>query len=628
MRTSNHFGKSSAMLTLASLTLIVAVLYLVKGILAPIMLALLLSFLLAPICDWLERRRLGRIPSVFLTATLTFVAIGSGVWTTTNQIIDLAPKIPEYQSNIQTKLRAVNGYLGDAIDRLRKSAEEMSHNLPEATPGSASETLVAQAAPVRVISTPANPMQVFGEVFGSALAVVGSTGVVIILVVFMLLRREDLRDRFIRLIGRSQLTVTTQVMEDASKRVSRFLLMQLLTNVIFGVLIGVGLYFIGVPHASLWGILATLLRFIPYFGAWIAAAAPIGLSMAISTTWVAPMMTAGLFLILELFVSNFVEPWIYGRNTGVSSMAILVSAVFWTWIWGPLGLLLAIPLTVCFLVIGKHVPQLSFLDILLGNEPVLDSRTRVYQRLLAGDQEEAADLLLDELDHRPLVEIYDTVLIPSLALAEIHRRRGDLDDDRHKFIFQGLREMIEHLSERGQALKMKEVADAKVTADDESEPANVRSETRPIILCLAAHDEADEIVGRMLAQLLESSGYRVQVVPAADLFSDLVGHFEQQSAKLVCISSTPPAAVMRARFLCRRIRSRFPRMDMVVGLWNAKGDLNKATERVAGGDAVQVVVSLADACAAIHQAVPLPAPRPKVMLNPDVNPLVADAAPV
>ena len=258
----------------------------------------------------------------------------------------------------------------------------------------------------------------------------GSAGIVIILVVFFLVRREDLRDRFIRLVGKGEVTVTTNMLEDAANRVSRFLSMLFLVNLTFGIAVGSGLYLIGVPNAILWGIVATTFRFVPYIGAWIAAAAPICLAMAISTGWLAPLLTFGLFLVLELFCGNFLEPWLYGKGTGVSAVAVLVAAVFWTWLWGIVGLLLATPLTVCLLVIGKHVPQLSFLDILLGNEPVFEPNRRVYQRLLAGDQEEATELIDDAVENKPLVEVYDNLLIPawlslkSTGVAAISMRAG------------------------------------------------------------------------------------------------------------------------------------------------------------------------------------------------------------
>ena len=261
---------------------------------------------------------------------------------------------------------------------------------------------------------------------------------------------------------------------------------------------------IGVPNAILWGILATTLRFVPYIGTWIAAVAPIGLSMAISTGWLAPILTLGLFVALELFCGNVLEPWLYGKGTGVSAVAVLVAAVFWTWLWGIVGLLLATPLTVCLLVIGKHVPQLSFLHILLGNEPVFEPKRRVYQRLLAGDQEEATELIDDDLENRPLVEVYDTLLIPALALAETDWHRGELDEARHKFILQSLKEMID---ERG------EDQPETPAREGEAKEAIVASEVGQSrsILCLPARDEADEIAAMMLAQLLatRSTGARM-----------------------------------------------------------------------------------------------------------------------
>ena len=439
MAPSGQFTKSAWML--ASIAVVVAALYLAKGVLVPLTLAVLLSFLLSPVCDWLERRRLGRIPAVLVTAILGFAALGAVAWTAVVQMTDLAPKMPEYQDNLQSKLHSANEYLSAALTKVTRTAQEMGQSLP---PSELADELQGRKEPtyaVRVLPSPASPLQVLGGTFGAILYALGSTGIVILLVVFFLIRREDLRDRFIRLVGQGHVTVTTQMLEDAATRVSRYLATQFLINFTFGVAVGIGLFVIGVPNAILWGILATTLRFIPYIGPWIAAAMPIGLSMAISTNWLAPILTLGLFVVLELISNNVIEPWLYGKSTGVSAVAVLIAAVFWTWLWGIAGLLLATPLTVCLLVIGKHVPQLSFLNILLGNEPVFEPKKRVYQRLLAGDQEEAAELVEEFLEHQPLVEVYDTVLIPALALAETHWHRGELDEGRHKFILESLTEI-------------------------------------------------------------------------------------------------------------------------------------------------------------------------------------------
>ena len=384
-----------------------------------------------------------------------------------------------------------------------------------------------------------------------------------ILVVFFLVRREDLRDRFIRLAGKSQATVTTQMLEDAATRVSRYLSMLFLINASFGLAIGIGLYLIGVPNAVLWGILTAVLRFVPYIGTWIAAVAPICLAMAISTGWLAPILTLGLFAALELFCGNVLEPWLYGRGTGVSGVAVLVAAVFWTWLWGIVGLLLATPLTVCLLVIGKHVPQLSFLHILLGNEPVFEPKRRVYQRLLAGDQEEAGELVDDDLENKPLVEVYDTLLIPALALAETDWHRGELDEGRHNFILQSLKEMINEKAEDQPEVPAKE-------GIEEGSPL------RPCILCLPARDEADEIAGMMLAQLLATGECLVQSVAFTAAASAVIDLVAKRKPDVVCISATPPVAVMHARHLYKLVRGRFPKVPVVVGLWNAEGDLDKA----------------------------------------------------
>ena len=415
--------------------------------------------------------------------------------------------------------------------------------------------------------------------------------------VFFLVRSEDLRDRFIHLVGKGHVTVTTQMLEDANARVRRYLSMLFLVNVTFGISVGIGLYLIGVPSAPLWGILAATLRFIPYIGPWIAAAMPMALSMAISTDWVAPLLTAGLFVVLELINYNVLEPWLYGKHTGVSAVAILVAAVFWLWLWGPVGLLLATPLTVCLLVIGKHVPQLSFLNVLLGNEPVFEPNKRIYQRLVAGDQEEADELLEDLLEHRPLVEVYDSVLIPALAMVETHWHRGEFNDGTHKLIMEILREMIQDRIERQQEMQTPQRIEDAPTAIGNSRLIDLRNIPELHILSLPARSDADEIAAMMVAQVLETNGCVVQAVSITSLASEMIDLVEGHQADVVCISATPPAAVMHARYLCKRLRGRFPKAKLIVGLWDAHGDLSKASQRIGCG--AMVVTTLSDVQAQI-----------------------------
>ncbi len=601
MSRPDKIADTSRLLTLASVAVVILILYLAKVVLVPIALAVLLSFLLSPVCDWLERRRLGRIPAVLVTTTSGFTVLGIVVWTAAVQMTYLAPKIPEYQKNIEAKLNSVNQYAASALSKVTSSAQEMGQDLSPS--GQTGEPRGTNELPfsVRVLSTPASPWQVFGGMFGTMLEVLGTTGIIIVFVVFFLFRRDDLRDRFIHLAGRGHVTVTTQMLEDAGARVSRYLLILFLLNVTFGICVGSGLFLIGIPNPILWGILAGALRFIPYLGPWIAAAMPIALSMAISTGWGATIWTVLLFVVLELFNNNLLEPLLYGKNTGVSAVAVMLAAVFWTWLWGPVGLLLATPLTVCVLVVGKHVPQLAFLDILLGNEPVFEPKTHVYQRLLAGDQEQAVELFEGYLAKQPLVEVYDTVLIPALAMAETHWQLGELNESKHKFILQSLKEMIQDLGERQQQIQaVEDYAHAREVSGDSSRVAG-NSALRLGILCLPARTEADEITAMMLAQTLETTGCQVQVVSVTSLADEMDKLLDERTADVVCVSATPPAAVMHARYLCKRLRGRFPNVKIVVGLWDSQGDLSKAKERIGCG--ASVAATLVEAQEQVRQLI-------------------------
>ena len=535
---------------------------------------------------------MSRILAVLVSTVLAFAVLGILGWLVVSQMTSLAAQLPQYEQKIQKKLNSVNDRLGSVVRKLTRTAEaDVSKSEKGAEPAIPGE----RSYLVRVMSPPASPMHVVTGMFGTLLEVLGSTGIVIVLSVFFLVRREDLRDRFIRLVGKGDVTVTTQAIEDAVSRVTRYLSMQFLMNALFGLSVGIGIYLIGLPSAFLWGILAMILRFVPYVGTWIAAAAPIGLSIAISTGWLTPILTTALFAGLELSLANFLEPWLYGKNTGVSPVAVLVAAVFWTWLWGTIGLLLSTPLTVCLLVIGRYVPQLSSLVVLLGDEQVFEPKTRVYQRLLAGDQEEAAQLIEGYLEHMSLVEVFDTVLIPALALAQMHWRRGEIDEERHKFILENLKETVEELDERQHEVEAKQAAETANMTGADSRLADTPHASRLSVLCLPARDEADEIAGMMLAQLLASRGCIVESVPVASLASEMVERVEESKADIVCISAMPPAAARHARYLCKRLEGRMSEPHLIVGLWNATGDLNREQQRLGCGPTTHVVGTLAAA---------------------------------
>lgn len=598
MTRQDKISHASLMTMPASIAVIIAGLYLAKGILVPCSLAVLLSFLLSPACDWLERRKLGRIPAVLITALAGFSALGVMVWVTVIQVSHLAPKIPEYRENVEAKFNSMNEYAVASLSQVTSRSHAIADDL--LPPRQVSEPQGTDKRPfsVRIMTSPTSPLEVFGGAFGTLLEVLGTTGIVIVFVVFFLIEREDLRDRFIHLAGKGEVTVTTQMLEDASARVSRYLTILFLLNLTFGVSIGLGLFLIGVPNATLWGILAGVLRFIPYIGPWIAATMPIGLSLAISTGWGLTILTVLLFVVLELFNNNLFEPWLYGKKTGVSAVAVMLAAVFWTWLWGPMGLLLATPLTVCVLVVGKHVPQLSFLNILLGTDPVFEPKRQIYQRLLAGDMEEAAQLLENNLEHKSLVDVYDNVLIPALAIAETHWQLGDLNDGKHKFILQSLKEMLQDRNDRHQeklaAQEKKDVGSADAAAGNAVSAEATRSKPSPLkIICLPARTEADEITAMMLAQILETTGCSIQTVTVTSLADEMIDLIDQSSVDVICVAATRPAAVMHARYLCKRLRVRFPAVKLVAGLWESVGDLSKAQDRIGCG--ATLVLSLADA---------------------------------
>jgi hypothetical protein len=464
-----------------------------------------------------------------------------------------------------------------------------------------------------------------------------------------------------------QIHVTTTALDDAATRISRYLMAQAIVNGTYGIAIGIGLwaigYFVGgmsFPSFVLWGLLCAILRFIPYVGPWIAAAFPLTLSLAVYHGFGVFIGVIALFVVIELASNNLMEPMLYGASTGMSTVAILVSAVFWTWLWGAIGLVLATPLTVCLVVIGKYVPQLQFLDILLGDEPVLEPPARVYQRLLALDQEEAAELAEEYLNETGSLErVYDDVLLPALAMAEQDRHKGKIDEEREAFINQSMRDMIDELGDAARVLDeqragqdVKEAAAATVamakgqaaapaaatspagngkangngkpaakpnvqvsgaaTVGAEHERANATPPgERPMlpqgctvnVVCLPARDEGDDIANAMLVQLLALRGYCAFGIPVAALASEMVEAVEKRQAHVVVVSALPPGAVSYSRYLCKRLHARYPEMLMAVGLWTLKGDLKKARERITCAAAVQISTTLGDMLDQIHQMV-------------------------
>ncbi len=433
----------------------IGALYLGRPILMPLALAILLSFMLAPVTVRLRRLGLGRVPAVIAVVLLLFIALLGLGTIVGSQAVHLADHLPTYEWNLRSKIRDLRIAIpsGGVVERTSEMLRDLGQELQEATGPAEKDAKnpTRDEAPkpvlVQVQEPQAPPLQTLRELGGPLVAPIATAGLVVVFVIFMLLQREDLRDRVIRLLGARDVARATEAMDDAGKRISRYLLMQLVINVLYGIPVGVGLFLLGVPNPVLWALLATVLRFVPYVGPVIAALFPIALSFAVAPGWTLPLLTIALFVTLELFSNNVLEPWLYGSSTGLSPVAVLVAAVFWTALWGPVGLLLSTPLTVCVVVLGRHVPQLGFFHVLLGDEPALAPEVKFYQRLLARDPEEASELAEEYLEDEPLEKLYDAVIIPALGLAEQDRLRGSLERAMVQEIAQDTVGVVEELAE-------------------------------------------------------------------------------------------------------------------------------------------------------------------------------------
>jgi predicted PurR-regulated permease PerM len=549
--------------SLVGLLVAAAVLYLARDVLIPLALAILLSFLLAPVVRRLEHWRLGRLASTLIAVAIAFSLIGGIGLVAARQALSLAAKLPEYRENIQKKIRAVRapqeGTLGKAAEAIKELENEAA---PEAAPMPVTETPPSAFAALAALLEP------FVKPVGTALAV-------LVFTVLMLLNRENMRERLIGLIGPRRINLTTQALGEASFRVSSYLYMQLVVNACFGIPFGIALYFIGVPNAMLWGLLGTLLRFIPYAGVWVAAALPTVLAFAIFDGWAEVAWVVGVFVALELILVNAVEPWLYGRSAGLSAIAIITAALFWTWLWGPVGLLLAVPLTVCIAVMGRYIPEMGWLNVLLGVEPVLTPEARFYQRLVALDADEAVTLVTEYAGEHGELELYDRMLIPALSLAESDRNRGALDAERTRFVVDTTRRIVEEL--------------AAEEAGGE-QPASAHACIVP------ASDQADELAAAMLARLLPGA----QLCSSQSLASETLDRIGEDGCSLVCICAVPPDAASHAAYVARRVKKRFPELRIVVALCTAE-TVDRAKPRLLSAGVDDVVTSLAEARGYIRQ---------------------------
>ena len=557
--------------TLVAMIGITAVLSLGREVFLPLAIALLLTFALAPIVSFMRRRGVPRVVAVISTVAIAFAAIGLFSFVVATQVATLAQNIPTYQSNILQKIHGFRemGAGSGIIERLSEAVQRIGIELDRTTQGAASPDAPAKPEPMPVeVVTHQGPLDILKSVILPLVSPFATTGLIIVVVIFMLLEREDLRDRFIRLVGYSDLNRTTAALEDAGKRVGRYLLMQLVVNTLYAIPITVGLWLLGIPNAMLWGLLALVLRFVPYIGPAIGMLLPLFLAIAVAPGWSLLLWTAALFLVMEFISGNVLEPWLYGTNTGLSPLAIIVAAIFWTWLWGPLGLIMSTPLTVCLVVLGRYVPQFEFLDVLLGDEPVLEPHARLYQRLLAGDPDEATDHAEDFLEEGWLVDFYDQVGLPALLLGEQDRQRGLIPQEQRQRLAEGALALVANLEEIAQEESEEEDEGEEAgPAGEEADAAEMRELPDGAgrrLLCVGGRDGVDDAAAAMLAQVLGVQDAEAFAATHAELAPRRVGELGLAGVDTAIVAFLNPQSLALARHVVRRLKR--ARKGLRVGL--------------------------------------------------------------
>ena len=544
---------------IGGVVLLTASLWVARSVLIPVALAILLTFILTPLVMALQRRGLSRTWAVLVVALATLLVLFGGVAALSRQLHALAEELPTHKGNIARKLKDLQGEGPSVVDRLSRMFEDIGADLRPVREES------RRIQDVRVIESKSTGLSLLPVVAGPLVSVIGSVSLVFALTLSMLFKREDLRNRMISLIGHGSLTSTTRAFDEGTQRISSYLIIQLLLNTAFGFLFGLGLAVIGVPYALLWGFLAAVLRFIPYIGTWLGGAFPLLISVATSVGWVQPVLVVGLLVLLGVMANNVLEPLLVSRTTGVSPIALVVAAAFWTWLWGPIGLVLSTPMTVSLAVIGKYVPQLRFLDVLLGTEPALDPRYNYYQRLLAHDENEAAELVETYLQKHTAAELCDDVLVPALVQTRQDVERGDLNQEDVGAILEATREIID-----GQTLE---------EGGADREPA--KAATIKVVGC-PSRDAVDELALRMLGLVLGPE-YPIETLNTRMVTAEIVDWVKQERPAVVCVAAVQPGGLTRVRYLCKRLRAQFPDLPIVVGCWGLADDDGRAEQLRAAG---------------------------------------------
>ena len=550
--------RASPISVLAGIVLVTIALSLGQAFLVPCALALLLAFLLAPLSARLERLGLGRTAAVVSVCLAIGLLAGGVGWMAARELSSLVAEAPTYRENVVQKIVALRGPLG-SVGRAADAVSDLGAELDKPTPGEKHER---EAPQVEVVARSPLLERLAGIVSPVA-DVLGAAAIVAVLAVFMLLQREDLRDRVIRLVGNRDLTLTTTALDDAGSRISRFLGMQTLLCGAHGLMVGGGLLLLGIPGALLWGAVSALLRFVPYIGPWIAAVLPIATAAGAFDGWTPALLCAGLFVVLELISNNVLEPWLYGASVGLSPFAIVFSAVFWSWLWGVPGLLLATPLSACLVVLGRYVRGLEFLSILLSDAPALEPGVRFYQRLLAHDVDEAEAILREARADAAVECAEDRVVLPALQRLALDSESGTLDPAQAEETRAAFEELLASVRE----------ADAAAA----EAPALAAAGHR--VVCVPALDANDALASVWLAAELAARGIAATSLSAELLVSERVDRAVAAGTELVCISALTPSSCVRARQLAKRMHATGKAPEILIGAWASSAEASPPSGR-------------------------------------------------
>ncbi|MBV9421246.1 MAG: AI-2E family transporter [Alphaproteobacteria bacterium] len=552
---------------------VVGAVYYGRPLLVPLALSILMAFALAPVVEFLRRIYIGRVLGVIFAVTMAVLVIAGLMAFIGTQLVWLAAELPKYQHNIITKIQSIegtaanNGLVRGVLRMFNNVSEEIAHaplpiNAAELQSLTTSQSVRA-AQPVIIQEPPPTPVEILKNFLGPLLEPLADLTIIVIFVIFILLQKEDMRDRFIMLAGARDLQRTTMAIDDGAARLSRYLLLQTGVNTGFGILVASGLWLIGIPNPALWGLIAGMFRYVPYIGVPIAAILPMALSIAVDPGWTKTVETLALFTVMESITGQAIEPWLYGRNMGLSALAVVVAAGFWTFVWGPVGLLLSTPLTMCLVVLGRHVDQLRFLDVMLGDQPPMAPEESFYLRMLAGNGDEAAEQAEIFMQDHGLPAYFDEVAVKGLALAQLDVNRNALTEEGRKRIATAVEIFIDNLA------VLENAEDREADKTDIAVPPSWQN--RPV-LCVAGRSVLDHAAASLLAHLLERQGIGARLATFEEVSPSALQDMNCDGVRAICVSYLEPGNPKNARYLARRLRKRMPGLPLIAGFWSAIED--------------------------------------------------------